>query len=690
MAQHQLYLGVAGLALAVTYAGPAAAQYYPIQSERPSVEINLDALEENAAPAAPPLWRPTDSMATEAERQPQEPPIVLRQPLAPPPQKAEAAVPAPEKIVTPPADAPMPQRLVKPAAKAAPAFAAPAVKTAPVFKPAETMPSAAAKAAATIPKAAPPQAIPKEAAVPAAAAPQPKNERTAGGMPVATDAAPKPVQAPKSIPAPAEPAGVKKPVQAPTAISSAAPATTEPPRLAKPLQGAAKPAPAQHQRETVTSDPVPAIPLTTDVAAPAVKKAPDAPIQIAPETAAAKQAPPPAARPEPAPVTIKKQPPAPKSILAKPLFAAPVLPPSTAAEPAPAPATAEGAKSPPVAAGISASAADSAVKSEAPARAETIAATAAPTQTQQAPTAAVQHAAAPVALPARKPAVAANPAQETQPATQAAKAAAEAPDKPAPTAAVSTEKPAPAVPAHTPAPPVATTALPARKPPMQELPATVLSGHELDDIPSDLDHIPAQPQHSAKAAPAESSTEKALSTAPSGSTIKNTDDEEPAHAAAAAVPVMLPVHKPKPNVQPLSAPELATIGKNIEAVPAKVAEAPPQPKQPAKRLAVPSAADLTLEFEGSSSELAPETQEKLSGIVGLLTENDARRLAVNAYASGEDGSRSSARRISLSRALSVRSFLMDKGVKPTRVDVRALGLETDRKPLDRVDLVFAK
>jgi outer membrane protein OmpA-like peptidoglycan-associated protein len=69
---------------------------------------------------------------------------------------------------------------------------------------------------------------------------------------------------------------------------------------------------------------------------------------------------------------------------------------------------------------------------------------------------------------------------------------------------------------------------------------------------------------------------------------------------------------------------------------------------------------------------------------------DGGRLQVRGYAAGEDGSKSSARRIALSRALSVRSYLMDKGVKAKRVDVRAMGSETDRNPLDRVDLIFQR
>ena len=67
----------------------------------------------------------------------------------------------------------------------------------------------------------------------------------------------------------------------------------------------------------------------------------------------------------------------------------------------------------------------------------------------------------------------------------------------------------------------------------------------------------------------------------------------------------------------------------------------------------------------------------------------AVRKSVRGYASGEEGGKTNAKRIALSRALAVRSYLMDKGIKPNRVDVRAYGVESDRAPLDRVDLIFA-
>lgn len=57
-----------------------------------------------------------------------------------------------------------------------------------------------------------------------------------------------------------------------------------------------------------------------------------------------------------------------------------------------------------------------------------------------------------------------------------------------------------------------------------------------------------------------------------------------------------------------------------------------------------------------------------------------------AYAAGDDLSSSKARRISLSRALSVRSYLIEKGVRSTRIDVRALGDKAEGEQKNRVDV----
>jgi hypothetical protein len=57
-----------------------------------------------------------------------------------------------------------------------------------------------------------------------------------------------------------------------------------------------------------------------------------------------------------------------------------------------------------------------------------------------------------------------------------------------------------------------------------------------------------------------------------------------------------------------------------------------------------------------------------------------------AYAGGKKLSASKARRLSLSRALAIRSYLIGKGVRSTRIDVRALGNKIPSGKPDRVDL----
>jgi outer membrane protein OmpA-like peptidoglycan-associated protein len=61
-----------------------------------------------------------------------------------------------------------------------------------------------------------------------------------------------------------------------------------------------------------------------------------------------------------------------------------------------------------------------------------------------------------------------------------------------------------------------------------------------------------------------------------------------------------------------------------------------------------------------------------------------------AYAKGTADAASRARRLSLTRALAVRTYLMEQGVLPTRIDVRALGNKAEEDPRDRVDVELAQ
>ena len=74
-----------------------------------------------------------------------------------------------------------------------------------------------------------------------------------------------------------------------------------------------------------------------------------------------------------------------------------------------------------------------------------------------------------------------------------------------------------------------------------------------------------------------------------------------------------------------------------------------------------------------------------------LAADDSLRITVNSYASASaepsDERESKARRMSLIRAINLRQYLFSKGVKATRIDIRALGSKT--ADVDRIDVVQA-
>jgi outer membrane protein OmpA-like peptidoglycan-associated protein len=85
--------------------------------------------------------------------------------------------------------------------------------------------------------------------------------------------------------------------------------------------------------------------------------------------------------------------------------------------------------------------------------------------------------------------------------------------------------------------------------------------------------------------------------------------------------------------------------------------------------------------------LPTEAELALTKIAALVGNSD-RRVQLNAYAGGTPETVGAARRLSLSRALTVRAFLIEAGVRSTRIDVRALGLASDDAPLERVDIML--
>jgi outer membrane protein OmpA-like peptidoglycan-associated protein len=198
---------------------------------------------------------------------------------------------------------------------------------------------------------------------------------------------------------------------------------------------------------------------------------------------------------------------------------------------------------------------------------------------------------------------------------------------------------------------------------------------------------PATPVSVAAVAPARKSPPPAAKVAPPAkvaplrpvTTAKTPKKLQPPAQQAITAPVV----KPAPKVAKKKAPKAPT----PPAIPAAK-------KAPTKQQAsIPPAAAQAefgkkhrVSFAPDQTKLPASAKTPLIALAASLKGQDNMRLQLMAYAGGPSLSSSRARRMSLSRALAIRSFLIENGVRSTRIDVRALGNKTTEKPLNRVDL----
>lgn len=195
----------------------------------------------------------------------------------------------------------------------------------------------------------------------------------------------------------------------------------------------------------------------------------------------------------------------------------------------------------------------------------------------------------------------------------------------------------------------------------------------------------------------------------------------PTPAAAAPAPPLSvtappPAPKPVPEIEPAAsapAPQTAEINPapSAQSTPiGPVAQPMPAPEPPmsdetmsdeavtddteanTQTASLPPAdetdAPVSVSFTEEQTELPSTAADALTPLADRMKSDESLRVQLLAYASSADGSASSVRRKSLSRALSVREFLMDQGVQSTRIEVRALGDQNEGGNPNRVDAVL--
>jgi outer membrane protein OmpA-like peptidoglycan-associated protein len=145
---------------------------------------------------------------------------------------------------------------------------------------------------------------------------------------------------------------------------------------------------------------------------------------------------------------------------------------------------------------------------------------------------------------------------------------------------------------------------------------------------------------------------------------------QPAPPPSPAAPAPVAAVPTPPAVAPTPPPRAAA------------AAAPPLPPEP---VAQPpkGAVAATIAFTGQSAELNDAGKTDLDRLAKNLGDRSLRQIEIRAYAGGADPD---SRKISLARALVVRSYLIDKGVK-ARIEVGAYGGDSRGGGSERVDIL---
>ena len=209
--------------------------------------------------------------------------------------------------------------------------------------------------------------------------------------------------------------------------------------------------------------------------------------------------------------------------------------------------------------------------------------------------------------------------------------------------------------------------------------------HALDALPGAK---PAGKEHAVQH-PASKAQRRVATSKPAPELATQAPAAAPAVATGPPTPTTAPTTAtPPPATLPTAPPPTVALGP-VTTPPPSVEAAPPPPppiSDSSASAATNTGAGLRVTFGAGDAELSPASAGAIKNVVQSAPSGGSTSFNVVAYAAGTPGDPSTARRLSLSRALAVRSALIADGVDSARIYVRALGAAGGAEAPDRVDL----
>ncbi len=211
--------------------------------------------------------------------------------------------------------------------------------------------------------------------------------------------------------------------------------------------------------------------------------------------------------------------------------------------------------------------------------------------------------------------------------------------------------------------------------------------------PGALELLPAQPRPPAARPAAPRQPRSAPRAAPHAAPGQAKPPATPSASATSTAPTPATAAVPAPT--PPVKPTLPVVPPAIAALPPPAPVPAPRPQAPplvpfaadAPGIASPLPGGVRVTFGADRQDLNAATRTALRDLARTLKANDQATVNVYAYAAGTPDDLSTARRLSLGRALAARAVLIGEGVASTRIYPRAMGSTGGDMGPDRVDAV---